>query len=67
MTIAIPGTVIDVRDINQGGTFVYSAENSAFPPLQVRQAEARLCDNMAPLSNVMVCFAIVALGRWTDQ
>ncbi|KAK0741578.1 hypothetical protein B0T18DRAFT_307044, partial [Schizothecium vesticola] len=54
MTIAIPGTVIDIRDIDDGGTFIYGAEHSAFPPLAVRQAEARLVDNMIPLSNIMV-------------
>jgi hypothetical protein len=54
MTIAIPGTTIDVRDINDGGTFIYGAEHSAFPPTAVRQAEARLVDNLVPLSNIMV-------------
>jgi len=54
MTIAIPGTTIDVRDIKDGGTFVYGAEYSAFPPMAVRQAEAKIVDNMVPLSNIMV-------------
>ncbi|KAI1192407.1 hypothetical protein F5X97DRAFT_317457 [Nemania serpens] len=54
MTIAIPGTVIDTRDLSEGGTFIYGAEYSAFPPLQVRQAEARLVDGLMPLSNIMV-------------
>ncbi|KAL1844760.1 hypothetical protein VTK73DRAFT_1845 [Phialemonium thermophilum] len=54
MSIAIPGTAIDVRDVKDGGTFVYGAEYSAFPPMAVRQAEARLVDNMIPLSNIMI-------------
>lgn len=54
MTIAIPGTVIDTREMSEGGTYIYGAEYSAFPPLQVRQAEAHLVDNLCPLSNVMV-------------
>ncbi|KAK0612567.1 hypothetical protein B0T17DRAFT_564881 [Bombardia bombarda] len=54
MSIAIPGTTIDVRDVKEGGTFIYGAEYSAFPPLAVRQAEARLVDNMCPLSYIMV-------------
>ncbi|KAI8955363.1 hypothetical protein F4801DRAFT_574538 [Xylaria longipes] len=54
MTISIPGTVIDTRDLTDGGTFVYGAEYSAFPPLQIRQAEARLVDGLMPLSNIMV-------------
>ena len=54
LTIAIPGTTIDVRDIKDGGTFIYGAEYSAFPPLAVSQAEARLVDNMIPLANIMV-------------
>lgn len=54
LTIGIPGTTIDVRDIKEGGTFVYGAEYSAFPPTAVRQAESRLVDNMCPLSYIMV-------------
>lgn len=54
MTVAVPGTVIDTRDLSEGGTFIYGAEYSAFPPIQVRQAEAHLVDNLCPLSNVMV-------------
>ena len=54
MTISIPGTTIDIRDIQEGGTFVYDAASKAFPPDQVRQEEARLVDNMLPLASVMV-------------
>ncbi|KAK4183746.1 hypothetical protein QBC35DRAFT_418305 [Podospora australis] len=54
MSIAIPGTTIDVRDVTEGGTFVYGKEYSAFPPISTRQAESRLVDNMCPLSFVMV-------------
>lgn len=54
MTIAIPGNTIDVRDVKEGGTFVYGAEYSAFPPIAVRQAESRLVDYMCPLSHIMV-------------
>ncbi|KAI0534790.1 hypothetical protein GGR58DRAFT_504965 [Xylaria digitata] len=54
MTISVPGTVIDTRDLTEGGAFFYGAEYSAFPPLQVHQAEARLVDGLMPLSNIMV-------------
>ena len=60
MTIAVPGTVIDTRDLTEGGTFVYGVEYSAFPPLQVRQAEARLVDGLMPLSNIMVIHSLPA-------
>ena len=54
ITIAVPGTVIDTTELSKGGTFVYNAENEAFIPTAVRQAEARLVDKMSPLANVMV-------------
>lgn len=54
VTIAIPGTVIDLTDVEQGGTFVWDITNNAFPPTAVRQAEANLVDTMMPISNVMV-------------
>ncbi|KAI0397923.1 hypothetical protein F5Y17DRAFT_454509 [Xylariaceae sp. FL0594] len=54
LTIAIPGTTIDVREIRDGGTFVYDAEKSAFAPMQVLQAESKLVDHMIPLANVMI-------------
>jgi hypothetical protein len=56
LTIAVPGTTIDTRDINDNGTFVYDSRPSAFAPTQVMQAEAKLVDNMVPLSYVMVSF-----------
>lgn len=62
MTIAIPGTVIDTRDLSEGGTFIYGAEYSAFPPLQVRQAEARLVDGLMPLSNIMVAHSLLPIS-----
>lgn len=55
MTIAIPGTVVDTRDISDGGTYVYDPAKIPFVPTQVRQAESKLVDGMMPLSNVMVC------------
>lgn len=54
LTIAIPATVIDTVDIDEGGTYVYNHATNAFPPLQVQQAEAKLVDGMIPLANVMV-------------
>jgi len=54
LCISVPGTTIDITDIDDGGTFVYGADNAAFVPPQVRQAEAHLVDNMVPLANVMV-------------
>jgi hypothetical protein len=50
----VPGTVIDTRDLEVGGTFIYKADETAFPPNRVRQAESKLVDNMVPLSYVMV-------------
>lgn len=54
MTVTVPGTSIDTRDITDGGTYVYGKEYSAFVPPQVRQAEARLVDGMMPLAYVAV-------------
>jgi hypothetical protein len=54
MTVTIPGTSIDTRDITNGGTYVYGKEYAAFVPPQVRQAEARLVDGMMPLAYVAV-------------
>jgi hypothetical protein len=56
LTIAVPGTTIDTRDVSDNGTFVYGSRPSAFAPTQVMQAEAKLVDNMVPLSYVMVRF-----------
>lgn len=54
LTIAVPGTTIDTRQIADGGTFIWEATDTAFPPTQVMQAEANLVDYMVPLSYVMV-------------
>lgn len=54
MTVAIPGTVIDLEDYDQGGSFVYDVRKHAVPPTVVRQAEARLVDGMMPIASVMV-------------
>ena len=54
LTVAVPGTTIDTRPIAQGGTFIWEATETAFPPTQVQQAEANLVDYMVPLSYVMV-------------
>ena len=55
LTIAIPGTVIDLDDGDSGGAFVYDTSKHAFPPTTVQVNEARLVDGMMPLSNIMVC------------
>jgi hypothetical protein len=54
LTIAIPGTVIDLEDVDKGGSFVYNVRRHAVSPTAVRQAEARLVDGMMPISNIMV-------------
>ncbi|KAE8150822.1 hypothetical protein BDV25DRAFT_139418 [Aspergillus avenaceus] len=54
LTVSIPGTAIDTRDISEGGTFAWDAQDGAFAPTQVMQAEGKLVDNMIPLSYVMV-------------
>lgn len=54
LTIAIPGTVIDTTDVEQGGSFVYDTSKTVLTPTSVRQAEAKLVDNMIPLANIMV-------------
>lgn len=58
LTIAIPGTVIDLTPIEDGGTYVYDVSKYVQAPTQVRQAEAKLVDGMMPLSNIMVSDAI---------
>ena len=55
MTVAIPGTVIDLENYDQEGSFVYDVEKHAVPPTAVRQAEARLVDGMMPIASIMVC------------
>lgn len=54
LTIAIPGTVIDLTPIEEGGTYAYDVLKYVQAPTQVRQAEAKLVDGMMPLSNIMV-------------
>jgi hypothetical protein len=54
LTIAIPGTVIDLADYDQGGSFVYDVAKHAVPPTTVRQREARLVDGMMPVAKIMV-------------
>jgi hypothetical protein len=62
LTIAVPGTTIDTRDIVDGGTSVYgTTKPTAFPPTQLMQEEAKLVDNMVPLSYVMVLQQILKL------
>ena len=63
LTIAIPGTVIDLSNVEQGGTFVWDTSKSAFPPTSVRQAEATLVDGMMPIANVMVSSTHLVL-KW---
>lgn len=54
LTIAIPGTVIDLADYETGGSFVYDVNQHATTPTTVRQSEARLVDGMMPISTIMV-------------
>lgn len=54
LTIAIPGTVIDLADYEKGGSFVYDVGKHATTPTTVRQSEARLVDSMMPVATIMV-------------
>ncbi|KAF5678616.1 hypothetical protein FHETE_1168 [Fusarium heterosporum] len=54
LTVAIPGTVIDLVDYDKGGSFVYDAGKYALPPTTVRQAEASLVDGMMPIATIMI-------------
>ncbi|KAK6330551.1 hypothetical protein TWF718_002751 [Orbilia javanica] len=54
LTISVPGTVIDTRDNKKGGAYVYDGAENVLPPFAIRQAEARLVDNMLPLSSIMM-------------
>lgn len=58
MTIAVPGTVIDLEDYENGGEFVYDLSKHALPPTSVRQAEGRLVDSMMPIANIMVSISL---------
>jgi hypothetical protein len=55
LTISIPGTVVDLTPIENGGTYVYDTARYVTTPTQVIQAEGKLVDGMMPLSNIMVC------------
>ena len=68
MTVAIPGTVIDLEDYDQGGSFVYDVRNHAVPPIAVRQAEARLVDGMMPIAEIMVRHSLtLAVGHVSHE
>jgi hypothetical protein len=56
LTVAIPGTIIDTRDVSEGGSYVWTPTKTKDPltPLAVQQAEAKLVDGMMPLATVMV-------------
>lgn len=54
LTVAIPGTVIDLVDYDKGGSFVYDVSKHATPPTAVRQSEASLVDGMMPIATIMV-------------
>lgn len=57
ITISIPGTVIDTRDIgDKGGSYVWDPKvlGSPFTPLAVRQAEGKLVDGMMPIAQIMI-------------
>lgn len=60
LTVAIPGTVIDLADYDRGGSFVYDVSKHATAPTTVRQNEARLVDGMMPVATIMVN---ISLGR----
>ncbi|PMD59936.1 uncharacterized protein K444DRAFT_722797 [Hyaloscypha bicolor E] len=56
LTVAIPGTIIDTRDVSEGGSYVWTPTKTKDPltPLAVQQAEAKLVDGMMPLATVIV-------------
>ncbi|KAI9782386.1 MAG: hypothetical protein M1839_005259 [Geoglossum umbratile] len=54
LTLSLPGTIIDINDIAQGGSYVYNAATNPFTPTAVRQAEAKLVDGMMPLASIMI-------------
>jgi hypothetical protein len=57
LTVAIPGTVIDLADYEKGGSFAYDVSKHSITPTTVRQNEARLVDGMMPVATLMVCIA----------
>ncbi|KAK0729464.1 hypothetical protein B0H67DRAFT_638077 [Lasiosphaeris hirsuta] len=54
LTVAVPGTVIDLNHYDYGGSYVYDAAAYVDAPMRVQLAEAKLVDGMCPLSNIMV-------------
>ncbi|KAM6513149.1 hypothetical protein FALCPG4_015616 [Fusarium falciforme] len=54
LTVAIPGTVIDLADYDKGGSFVYDVAKYATTPTTVRQSEASLVDGMMPVATIMI-------------
>ena len=57
LTVAVPGTVIDLADYEKGGSFVYDVSKHSRTPTTVRQAEALLVDGMMPVATIMVSAA----------
>jgi hypothetical protein len=57
LTVAIPGTLIDLEDYDSGGEFVFDIRKHAVTPTTVRQSEARPVDGMVPIANIMVSLA----------
>ena len=58
LTVAIPGTVIDLAEYEKGGSFVYDVAKYATTPKTVGQSEARLVDGMMPVATIMVSMTI---------
>jgi hypothetical protein len=54
LTLSLPGIIVDINDIAQGGSYVYNVATNPFTPTAVRQAEAKLVDGMMPLGSIMV-------------
>ncbi|KAJ5623003.1 hypothetical protein N7490_011608 [Penicillium lividum] len=48
LTVQVPGTVLDLKD------YKWDRSSSAFMPLATRVAEAKLVDNMVPVSKIMM-------------
>ncbi|KAK3632228.1 hypothetical protein LTR56_016469 [Elasticomyces elasticus] len=54
LTLSLPGTIVNIDDIAEGGSYVYNAATIPFTPTAVRQAEAKLVDGMMPLASIMI-------------
>lgn len=63
LTVAIPGTVIDLVDYDKGGSLVYDVSKHATPPTTVRQSEAKLVDGMMPIATIMVSLIQLTPGE----